>query len=335
MFFTIYTKITLMNVLVVGSCLIDLFSELSSASDAKVVDTSVSFKLGSKVPINIKSLSLGGNGGNVSSAIKKLSIDAHLYTYLGNDPLSRYIEEVMEKEGVDVIVEKTDTTTGSLSFIMDFPSDRIIFSHHNKYPHGFNSDRIVQQPDIIYLTSIGKEWEDAYKKVLAYASQYNIPVAFSPGSQQLQDMNEVFIQTIHQAKMLFCNMEEARLINQKLTGEKIDDIKQLLLNLKNNGFDLLSITDGANGAYAADKDGKVYHIPSLPPEGSEKTGAGDAYAAAFLVGFLNKLSTEECMKKGVLNALGVMSHIGAHTGQLRNEEIEEKANQTELSAQII
>lgn len=130
-------------------------------------------------------------------------------------------------------------------------------------------------------------------------------------------------------------MEEARRIHETLSGGSIENLKELLLDLKNYGFDILSITDGANGAYAVDQSSQVHKIPSLPPEGYEKTGAGDAYAGAFFAGFVNSMDIGNCMKWGVLNSVGVMSKIGAHTGQLRRDEMEQKASQTDLKAEII
>ena len=324
-----------MNILVVGSCLIDLFINLEHNDRVKLDGKSVTFTLGDKVPIDIKALSLGGNGGNVASALKKLDIPTSFYTYLGGDVLSSYIEHVMQKEEVELFIEKEDSTTGALSLIFGFENDRVIFSHHNTFNHSFDKSRIITRPDVIFLTSIGKDWHEAYENVLQYAKENDIPVALSPGSQQLSEINETLISAIHQSKMLFCNMEEARLINDKLTGENIEDNKELLLTLKNNGFDLLSVTDGENGAYGIDTNNDVYKIPSLVHDGKEKTGAGDAYAGAFLASYMKKLSIVECMKRGVLNSIGVMSNVGAHTGQLRNEEMEKRAEETELIAQLI
>lgn len=324
-----------MNVLVVGSSLIDLFVDLEQNAKVSVTDDSASFKLGDKIPVGIKSLSLGGNGGNVSAGLKKLGIDTSFYTYLGSDVLSSYIKQVMQNEDVRVIAETEEVTTGSLSIILNFGSDRVILSHHNASNHSFDRSKIAQKPDIIFLTSIGKEWKDAYKNVLSFAHENGIPIALSPGSEQLKDVNETFIQSVHQSKMLLCNREEAQMIVEKLSGKTPTDAKELLAVIKTYGFELLSITDGENGAYAMDISDTIYKIPSLKPDGNEKTGAGDGYAAAFLASYLNGLDVYESMKRGVINSVSVMSKIGAHTGQLRLDAMEEKAEQAELKAEVI
>jgi sugar/nucleoside kinase (ribokinase family) len=323
-----------MHVLVVGSSLFDTIISLENNPHVTVTDTTVSFSVGDKIPIDIKGFTIGGNAPNVASSLHKLVIESSFYTYLGNDALSIYIKEQLKKEGITLLYEDTNSPKGPLSLIFDFPTDRTIFSYHPEFEYGFDESKIEKKPTCIFLTSIGKVWEIAYEKVLTYATRENIPVAFSPGSQQMKNINDTFIKAVHQSKMLFCNMEEARLINEKLSGP-IEEPKELLLNLKNNGFELLSVTDGAQGAYAVDNNSTVYKMAAIPPTGHEKTGAGDAYAGAFLASYLQGKDIPECMKRGALNANGVMSKVGAHTGQLSRDEMEEKANQTNLQAEII
>ncbi len=319
-----------MNVLSVGSCLIDFFVSIEKSAHLEISDGKITLPLGAKVPISLKTLSLGGNSANVTSALHNLSIPTALYTYLGTDPLSKHIREKMKEKEIELIVEDIETTTGSLSLIFDFPTDRIIFSHHNVAEHVFDETKIHTTPDLIFLSSIGKVWERAYEQVLAYAQKNNIPIALSPGSLQLKSMNDVFIQTISTAKILLCNMEEAQRIHKALGGEEIKDPKKLLLSLKEKNFDILSITDGENGAYAIGSANTVHHVDSPKPEGYEKTGAGDAYAGAFLAAHLHKKDITDAMRWGIVNALGEMKQPGAQTGQLMFSQIEHEVQNANL-----
>lgn len=323
-----------MNVLVIGSSLFDVIIPFENNSHVTVENNKATFSLGDKVPIDIKAFTIGGNAPNVASALRKLEIPSVFYTYLGEDALSHFIRDTLQEEGIKLHYENTSAKTGPLSLIFNFPTDRTIFSHHPNYEHTFDAEDI-EQPTHIFLTSIGSPWEKAYEQILSYANEKHIPIAFSPGSSQMKNMNETFVKTIHQSKMLFCNMEEARSINEHLSGSAIIDPKELLLNLKNSGFELLSVTDAANGAYAIDKDSNVYKIPTMKPEGHEKTGAGDAYAGAFLAAYIEGKDIPTCMERGVLNSLGVMSHVGAHTGQLTKDEMQKKSEEIELIATII
>lgn len=324
-----------MNVLVVGSSLFDAILSLENNPHITLDNNRATFSLGDKIPVDVKSFAIGGNAPNVVSALTKLSIPSEIYTYLATDPLSAYIKAQFEKEEIKLYCEDTNSPNGPLSLIFDFDSDRTIFSSHPEFSHGFDAGKLETKPSHIYLTSIGPVWEEAYEKLLEYASNNAVPIALSPGSSQMKNMNDTFVKAVHQSKMLFCNMDEAKLINQKLTGNWIDNAKEVLVSLVSHGFELLSITDGGNGAYAMTKDGAIVKIDALPPEGHEKTGAGDAYAGGFLAAYIENRPLEECMKWGALNAAGVMSKVGAHTGQLKREEMEEKARLTELPAQTV
>jgi ribokinase len=302
-----------MRVLTVGSSVIDVFVTPDDPTKFEFNHDLVSFHLGDKIPISIERMSLGGNGANVSVALKRLDIDSIFYTYSGNDILSRQIEESIEKEGVELIREEYKGHS-DVSLIFNFEDDRTIFSHHERINHSFTY-QTDQQINYIYLTSIGREWTEAYAKVLDFAKARDIPVAFSPGSQQMKDMSETFDNTVAASRMLLMNKEEAQTILDHF-GMEENIMENILRKMKSWGAHIVSITDGENGAYAIDGFNNIYKISPLPVDGHDKTGAGDSYAGAFLAGILSGKETSEAMKWGMLNAFSVMSRHGAQPGLL-------------------
>lgn len=307
-----------MRCLVVGSSVVDLFSELDSPKSASISSQTITFNLGDKVPIDINHQAFGGNGMNVSVGLNRLGHSVTFYTYLGTDSLSANIERTLKEEGIETSIERNGFTS-SMSFILDVNDDRIIFSHHPIKAHGFvppaNADF-----DYIFLSSIGAHWEEAYKNVLAFATQSGIPIAFSPGSKQLDSPNETFFSALHQSTMLIINTEEARVIASYF-GETPDSIHALCSYMAKLGPKVISLTDGGNGAYAyADKT--LFHIPSFRDTGKkEKTGAGDAYASGFLSGYLKTRDVEESMRWGSINAYMAMQQVGAQNGLITQEEL--------------
>jgi len=170
-----------MKVLVIGSSLFDAIISLENNSHITISDNKASFALGDKIPIDIKAFSIGGNGANVASTLRKLGVTNAFYTYIGQDALSQFIEKQLSKEGIKIYREDVDSKDGPLSLIFDFVQDRTIFSHHPEHDHNFDENKIEEKPEIIFLTSVGKRWEGAYEKVLDYANREGIPVAYSPG----------------------------------------------------------------------------------------------------------------------------------------------------------
>jgi len=322
-----------MKILVVGSSLIDLFLKVENTGHVEVEGGKALFDLGDKVPVGIKKLGLGGNGANVSVGLVRLGAQTTFYTYLGTDVLSKEIQETLEREKVRILCQKNDSGENTpLSVILDFNSDRIVFSNHPKKNHDFEHGE--GNYDFVYLTSIGDVWEGVYKKVMDFARARNIDLVFSPGSKQMDSINDVFMETLRNCKLLFVNKEEAsRILEAK--GAMWQDVKDMLSRLRMFGPEIVSVTDGENGAYA-DDGVSCYHIKSLKTEGAEKTGVGDAYASGFLGARLLGKDVAECMRWGVLNASSVIKRVGAQEGLLREDEIKDLLEQNlEVRAETI
>src|SRR3989344_3689798 len=151
-----------MHVFVVGSSVIDIFLDIDP-NFSKIDDKTVSFKLGDKVPAELKTMTLGGNGANVSVGLTRLEIPTSFYTYLGEDILSREISDGLTSEGVDLVAARGEQKSASLSIIFGFERDRVIFSHHEIRDYSFNCMR--KDFDFMYLTSIGEHWTHAYEQI--------------------------------------------------------------------------------------------------------------------------------------------------------------------------
>src|SRR5438067_2088986 len=74
---------------------------------------------------------------------------------------------------------------------------------------------------------------------------------------------------------------------------------------------VIAITRGAAGAVASDGNGTV-SVPAEPVAHVEDTtGAGDLFAAGFLLGLARERALADCLRLGALAAAEVISHIGA------------------------
>ena len=312
----------LMHVLVVGSSVIDLFLNLDS-DHYKIQDQKVLLELGDKIPSSIKKTAMGGNGANTSVGLTRLETPTTFYTYLGDDFFSREIQEGLSREGVDLDVERHNETNSAVHVVLDFPQDRVILTNYSKNPHGFSPK--IKTFDFLFLTTIPDFWEEAYRKTLEFASENNIQVAFSPGTRQIEDKNDLVIEVVRNSKIYFSNKEEAiRVSGVKYSVKSREDMKKLLLDMKKMGPEVVSITDGLHGAYAIDREYNCFYIIAAPTKGTEKTGAGDAYATGFFANYILGGDTQASMLWGALNAGNVMEHVGAQKGLLTHKRLDEE-----------
>jgi len=71
------------------------------------------------------------------------------------------------------------------------------------------------------------------------------------------------------------------------------------------------MTRGEKGAVSVNGDEVVENDIQKNLKIIDLTGAGDLFAAGFLHGYINKLSTRECLKKGTEMSSRVIQQIGA------------------------
>ena len=73
---------------------------------------------------------------------------------------------------------------------------------------------------------------------------------------------------------------------------------------------IVACTDSANGAYIL-SGGETWHVPAIPTDIVDATGAGDLFAGAFLWALTHGYALEDCGHIGYIAAAEVISHIGA------------------------
>lgn len=318
-----------MKALVVGSSIVDVLLYLDDPSKIAITDSNLTFKLGDKIPLSHTVFEIGGNGANVAVALKNYGIETSFYTYLSTDALSLYLKSKLLERGVNVVSPESNTEKSPVSLVLNLPQDRVILSYHPESPHEFNPVTENQTFDVIYLTSISASWEKAYEQVLEYAAKYSIKIAFSPGSKQMENINETFKKLLHASTYLFINLDEAKRILEALDhrAETIKDILNMLLTL---GPSVVSVTDGKSGAYSLTRETDPMFLPPFGEGGGEKTGAGDSYASGFLSAVLSGETIANAMRWGAINAHFVMQIPGAQNGLLNSDETRTLCDENDL-----
>ena len=86
---------------------------------------------------------------------------------------------------------------------------------------------------------------------------------------------------------------------------------QEVINFSKKLNKLVVVTRGEKGAVAINGDEVVESNVQKNLNIIDLTGAGDLFAAGFLHGYINKLSTKECLEKGTEMSSKVIQQIGA------------------------
>jgi sugar/nucleoside kinase (ribokinase family) len=103
--------------------------------------------------------------------------------------------------------------------------------------------------------------------------------------------------------LLFCNRAEM------LSMYETDDFDGAMAEAAAE-IAIVACTDSANGAYIL-SGGDTWHVPAIPTDIVDATGAGDLFAGAFLWALTHGYALEDCGHIGNIAAAEVISHIGA------------------------
>jgi fructokinase len=167
------------------------------------------------------------------------------------------------------------------------------------------SSDAIKKSEIIFLE--GYLWDEgepkkAFDKAITNANK----VAMSLSDQFCVDRHKPHFLNLVKDKLdiTFTNEQEiTSLIDAKKFNEVINFSKQL--------NKLMIVTRGEKGAVAINGEEVVESDIQKNLKIIDLTGAGDLFAAVFLHGFINKLSTKECLKKGTEMSSKVIQQIGA------------------------
>jgi sugar/nucleoside kinase (ribokinase family) len=270
-------------------------------------------ELGQKIPVSKIYESIGGNAYNIAYGLTLLQIPSALIASVGTDELSQYIVDTITDYHINTDhIHISEESGVNQSTILSLSGERVVLSYHT--PKNYNSIQIPEA-DWLYITSLSHGGELLLQSLITQ----NIPhrIAFNPGSYLLKNHLDLIHNIISKIEIIFVNKEEAQYIINAPQEESIPNLIQAMQSL---GIPIIVITDGNNGAYVCTENNTLY-LPSRPVTVAETTGAGDAFAAAFLASFIQSGDISQSLIWGIIQSSAVLREIGSVNGLLSLEEL--------------
>lgn len=279
-------------------------------------------KFGQKVPYeSFLEIPAVGNSANAVVCASRLGLKSAIVTTVGKDKNGKACLKTFKKENVSrkfIQIDKKNRAT-NYHFILSYGGERTILVNHNDFEYSLPKKEIGVS--WVYLSSIGEHAKSFYQEIINWLDKNpKTKLAFQPGTFQIK-LGYEFLKNIYKrSEIFFCNKEEAKAI---LKTEE-NDIKKLLEGIKNLGPKKVVITDGKNGLGAVEED-NFYFLPMFPNQKPvvDLTGAGDATSATTTAMLCLGMNLEGSLKYGLVNAMSVISEIGAQKGLLTKPQIEE------------
>ena len=253
------------------------------------------------------------SGGSVANSIVGLSQLGNNVGFIGkvkNDKLGQKYEDGLKNENVNYLYKKKDeiNPTGSCLILITPDSERTMCTFLGTAgkinDNDINVDN-VKKTEITFLE--GYLWDEGEpKRAFDKAINYSNKVAMS--------LSDLFCVERHKSQFLdlvknkldiiFANEQEIlSLINSKSFTDVITFSKSLKKNV--------IITRGIKGAIAIKNDEVFECAAKENLEIVDLTGAGDLFAAGYLHGVINNMSTKDSLLKGTEMSSKIIQQIGA------------------------
>ena len=254
-------------------------------------------------------VSAAGAELNVAVHLARLGVPVRFAGRVGDDPLGRRLRDTLAAEGVDV---------GALTVVDGLPTGIYV-----KDPHPLGSGVQYYRADTaastqgqlepgvledvahVHVTGITPMLSEACRELvhdlLRAGRHYSVSfdVNFRPALRAGVDAAELLARTARRADVVLVGLDEA----SNLWGTRHpQDVRDLL-----DGPEQVIVKDGSHAAVCLTGDGEQARVSPDPVQVVEAVGAGDAFAAGYLSGWLRGAPTATALRLGHLVAAGVLS----------------------------
>ena len=253
------------------------------------------------------------SGGSVANSIVGISQLGDKVGFIGkisDDKFGSNYEDGLKKENVKFFYSKKKETlpTGTCLILITPDSERTMCTFlgtAGKINENDVNSEVVKNSEIILLE--GYLWDKgepkkAFDKAISNAKK----VAMSLSDLFCVDRHKPHFLNLVKNKLdiTFANEQE---MNSLIEAKNFQEV----INFSKKLNKLVVVTRGEKGAVAINGDEVVESNVQKNLNIIDLTGAGDLFAAGFLHGYINKLSTKECLEKGTEMSSKVIQQIGA------------------------
>lgn len=239
----------------------------------------------------------GGAPANVAVGVAKLGVRSAFIGAVGKDPFGDMLLEFLKREGVyDGWVARKNART-SLAFVIAEPGGERSFFFYRP-PWAMTADAMLEEGDVdwqalgrvrvVHVSGVALSQpplRDTVLRVMKHARERGAHVSFDPNYRP-----DIWLGDLARARMMF--REALAFTNTVMLGQ--DEMRPLLgkedcealaeeLLSESSSLEYVAMRLGAQGAYVKSRKGEEELVEAFRVDVVDTTGAGDAWAAGFIV----------------------------------------------------
>ncbi len=248
---------------------------------------------GRLLPVDEIGMGLGGHATNSGRCLAKLGMDVAVLGCVGQDGLGDFAIEELQAHGVDTSgIYRTDAAGTAATLIMVDSAGERTFVHAvgadgEIRPEQLDMD-LLKSAQLLYMAgALAMPGFDGapQAQVMAEAQQAGLTTVLDVVWDATGKWLETLAPVLPHADIFLPSLVEA----QEITGQKDPaDVAGFLLD---TGIEIVGLTNGAEGAWVFTADEEIA-LPAFEVDVVDGTGAGDAFTAGFVYGYLHDWELE-------------------------------------------
>jgi fructokinase len=258
----------------------------------------------------------GGSPANLCVNLMQLGHDSQLVACVGQDSFGNYLIDALSKAGISTqTIHKTSNHSTSL-IVVGGSSTPDFIAYRNADMHVPRIDiKLIEQSAIVHTSAFALSKNPAQQNILSA-----LHLATSKGKVISIDWNYSPRIWENDGKSVFEKLmkENPRRLLLKFSEDDINRFTSKQLNLDGakaflNDYPTLAtcLTCGKDGVWYKSMNTDWKHAAAIPvSKVANTTGAGDAFWAGFLSGWLKNLTLDFCVTQGLTCAATKIQHVG-------------------------
>jgi sugar/nucleoside kinase (ribokinase family) len=278
-----------MDVVCLGILIVDIFASpidsLPAAGELKLVDRYL--------------LSAGGCAANTAACLRRLGRKVRVVGKVGEDLFGDFVKKDLERLGVDTSGVRTSSTLPtSNTYIVN------VRGEDRRYLHsiGANADFRFEDIDLATLNGARVLYVGGYMVMPHFGAQHLAQLFREAKARGLNTVLDVVIgagvpapldqikPALRYTDAFLPNEDEARVLTGRTDPEEQAEVLSRL-----NRNCIIIVTMGRRGALARHRD-QVLRAGAYPVDSIDESGAGDAFAAGFVTGLIERWSLESTLR---------------------------------------
>jgi 5-dehydro-2-deoxygluconokinase len=257
---------------------------------------------------------VGGSPTNISVGVRRLGLRSALVTGLGEDPVGDFVLRFLEENGVETgfIVRKPGRRTSAVLLGIE-PPDRfpLVFYRDNAADMELTIDDVLAAPlgetGVFQFAGTNLSREPSRSATLFAAErskeagahvvldldfrpdQWHDARAFGVAIRSALRLTDVVLGTVDEVNAaVLADPDQVRLDHSQVSDARVaGDVEAAVARLLELGSGDVVEKRGAEGARIWTRAGETIDVPGFEVEIQNILGAGDAFAAGFLYGYVN------------------------------------------------